>query len=100
MGTVAAQDYRAEIMAEVIDPCHEQLLQEMLRERGQDGVAGYSNSELLERIKSAIPQSANDRIINAVQGLVEGHNRESRTLLYRFSLIQCVDSAKEGIAGG
>ena len=87
-----AQDYRAEIMAEVIDPCY----LEILRSHGGPP-PGISEREFLEVTKLAMPTSTTKRIVDIVQRMVTGRNREFRTLWYKIMLNKCVNGRSKGL---
>ena len=82
-----AQNYRAEIMREVIDPC---LLAILAR---QGGIPGVSTSEALELLK-IVQKQQTEQSIQALLPLMRGETREQRALLYQFGLRTCVNAGK------
>lgn len=86
-----AQGHRAEIMAEVVDPCW------LYSIRLQDTAtaAGVSERQTLELMKLMNPAAVNNAI-TAVEKIVRGKDRKSRTLIYKWSREQCISGVVEG----
>lgn len=83
---VYAQDYRAEIMSEVIDPCYLAII------RHEGGIEGMSEREALEILKLMQTQNT-ESMSNSILPLVRGKDLDSRKALYRIFLKTCIQGS-------
>ena len=79
------KDYRAEIEAEVIDPCYLAII------RRQEPVEGVSNQQMLELLK--IVETAN--VTQMVQTLLPVVTGKTRTHIYELGKMVCINSSKQ-----
>ena len=81
-----AQDYREEIMAEVIDRCYPATIRYKLKEARRTQHIDISEAAMLEELKRA---EHTERLIGSLAELVEGRDREERSRLYDIAYVQC-----------
>ena len=81
-----AQDFREEIMAEVIDRCYPATIRYKLKEARRTQHIDISEAAMLEELKRA---EHTERLIGSLAELVEGRGREERSRLYDIAYVQC-----------
>ena len=90
----SAQDYRAEIMEQVVDRCYRTTVgfHAMVRAPEHRNVAG--EAELVQRLKAA-PHT--ERLLAALTETVRGKDREQRKTLYDIAFVNCFVSGAEDL---
>lgn len=81
-------DYRAEIIANVIDPCYLTLL------RNKGGIKGMEDATAVEMLKVMQMDSVNE-LVSAVLPVVVGKDLEFRTSYYKIGVMQCIKGGTE-----
>ena len=86
---VSAQDYRAEIMEHVIDPCY-------LFMAIQNPVDGVSPKQMADMVKALKPGNVEQMISGVNLMLKNNPSVATRMALYKLSLQVCISGAKKG----
>jgi len=79
-------DYKAEIMQHIVDPCFQYSADK------QEPIAGISKTEMVTLMKMMSPQAVQDTI-NVTLPVVRGKPFEARKEIYKFGLNTCIRGA-------
>lgn len=79
-------DYKAEIMQHVVDPCFQYSANK------SEPIAGISETEMVTLMKMISPQAVEDTI-NVTLPVVRGKLPEARKEIYKFGLNTCIRGA-------
>lgn len=91
---VSAQDYRAEIMEQVVDRCYRATVRyhAMVRDPGRRNVA---DEDAMVRILKAAPHT--ERLVTALTETIRGKGPEQRSNLYDIAFVNCFVSGSDDL---
>ena len=90
----SAQDYRAEIMEQVVDRCYRTTVRYHAMVRAPEHRNDAAETELV-RILKAAPHT--ERLIAALTETAQGKGREQRQTLYDIAFVNCFVSGGEDL---
>ena len=88
----SAQDYRAEIVEQVIDRCYRTTVRYHAMVRAPDRRNVAAETAMVQRLKAA-PHT--ERLLAALTETVRGKRREQRKILYDIAFVNCFVSGGE-----
>ena len=90
----SAQDYRAEIMEQVIDRCYRATIRYHAMVRTPDRLNVAAETAMLRTLKAA-PHT--EHLLAALTETVRGKDREQRKILYDIAFVNCFVSGGEDL---
>lgn len=82
-----AQNYRAEIIANMIDPCYEAKLE-------NSSLLQYMNKSQALTLLKAVNQESIEKAIKGSLPILQGQNRKARMLIYGVGKQVCINNLK------
>ena len=84
-----AEDYRAEIVARVVDRCYPATVRWRLLEARRKGAVDFSEAEMIRTLKVA-PHT--EHLVTSLAETVRGHDAQTRARLYDIAFVECFPS--------
>ena len=96
-----AQDYRDEIMTEVVDRCYPATVRFKLLMAGRTGRIDATDAALAallpKMVKSLKDEPHTQRLVDALTEIVTGKERDERKRLYAIAYVNCFVSGGESV---